>query len=255
MILSTKLSVRIADLYFDEQPAKLSADIARYVQWSQPEPSLRARWTAFSTIVIDLRRPPALLLSDMAPSTRYEIRRAERDGLTHCVAAQCSPQALNGFCAFYDQFARLTDLPPANRNRLDVLAASGGLHLSHVHDKSGHVLVRHAYWHAGGRVRLLHSAALHKAEPDPGPRAVSGRANRYHIWLDMLTFREAGFLIFDLGGRYAGTADVKRLAINRFKNGFGGEIVENFNGLKPLSFKGRMAVWIHDRFGHGAGYG
>ena len=246
---SRKLFVRIADLYFDEQPPELNADVARYVQWSRPIP--QARWTSFCTIVIDLHKDPAVLMADMTANTRYEIRRAERDGLIHHASADCTPEVLREFCDFYDGFAALTGLRRVNRSRLKVLAACGVLYLSQVEDGSGNVLVWHAYWHAGRRVRLLHSAALHKAVPDASRRALIGRANRYHVWRDMLTFREAGFLVFDLGGWYAGTADHKRLAINWFKKGFGGEIVENFNGLRPLSLKGRMAVWVYERLGHG----
>ena len=249
MTLSRKLSVRIADLYFDEQPPELNADVARYVQWSRPIP--QARWTSFCTIVIDLHKDTAVLMADMTANTRYEIRRAERDGLSHRLSVDCRPEVLKEFCRFYDEFAALTGLPRVSRSRLKVLAACGALYLSHVQDGSGDVLVWHAYWYAGRRVRLLHSAALHKAVPDAGRRALIGRANRYHIWRDMLAFREAGFQVFDLGGWYAGTTDHKRLAINWFKKGFGGEVVENFNGLRPLSLKGRMAVWVYDKLRQG----
>ena len=44
--------------------------------------------------------------------------------------------------------------------------------------------------------------------------------------------------------------DREKLGINWFKKGFGGDVVQNFNGVKALSLKGRMAVWVYHRLGH-----
>lgn len=249
MIVTKKFSVRIADLYFDEQPSDLNADVARYVQWSQPVPE--ARWVPFCTRVIDLRKDASALMSDMSGKTRYEIRRAGGDGLVHCPAAEATPEILSQFCEFYDRFAELKGLSQISRERIKILAACGALHLTHVADQQGKILAWHAYWRVACRVRLWLSATLHRAAADASERALIGRANRYHIWHDMLTFQEAGFRIFDLGGWYAGTDDHEKLGINWFKKGFGGEVVQNFNGMKALSLKGRMAVWMYDKLRHG----
>ena len=115
VIISKRFSVRIADLYFDEQPLELNADVARYVQWSRPLPE--ARCTSFCTRVIDLRKDCAVLMADMAPKTRYEIRRAQRDGLPHSFFSDCTRSVLNQFCEFYDQFTALKGLRRSSRSR------------------------------------------------------------------------------------------------------------------------------------------
>ncbi|HTT65167.1 MAG TPA: hypothetical protein VMG35_25125 [Bryobacteraceae bacterium] len=248
MVLSRKFSIRIADLYFDERPPAIKADVARYVQWSRPAPA--AAWVPYTTRVIDLTKDSDALVADMEPKMRYTIRRTERDELVHCVSAECPLEVRRQFCDFYDQFAALKGLRPMNRRRVQVLAACSSLYLTQVKQRGGATLAWHAYWRSGSRVRLWHSATLHRATADASRRALIGRANRYHIWHDMLAFKEAGFLIFDLGGWYTGADDREKLAINFFKKDFGGQVVETFNGVKALSLKGRLAVWIYERLGH-----
>src|SRR5229473_5862488 len=106
MMITRKKSVLIADLYCDEKPARIEADVARYNQWPTPMPGVR--YSPFHTILIDITQEEAGLLAQMEKGTRYEIRRAYKEALfTESLEAQRSEEALLEFCDFYDRSAAL----------------------------------------------------------------------------------------------------------------------------------------------------
>ena len=52
----------------------------------------------------------------------------------------------------------------------------------------------------------------------------------------------------DMGGWYGGHEDQALLHINKFKEDFGGKVVEIYNSMAGISIKGKLAVWyIHRR--------
>src|SRR4051812_16078848 len=111
MMLSTKKSVVIADVYCLEKPDRIAADVVRYNQWPTPTPGVR--YSPFHTILIDITQPEADLLAQMEKGTRYEIRRAYKQALfSESLEAERSQEALTEFCDFYDRSAALKNLPP-----------------------------------------------------------------------------------------------------------------------------------------------
>jgi lipid II:glycine glycyltransferase (peptidoglycan interpeptide bridge formation enzyme) len=67
-----------------------------------------------------------------------------------------------------------------------------------------------------------------------------GRANRLLHWDDICFFKNNGFLIYDMGG-YSMDKDNEELqAINKFKEGFGGEIIKEYKSQIPQTFKGSI---------------
>lgn len=247
MISYKKASLRIAETWFDENANGVQVDIIRHFQ--HPNPIAEAQCSPFHTIVIDLDKDPDLLLARMNRVTRYEIRRADKDNLTHQMWLATDSNCLVEFLRFYDAFAAQTGLPKRRSVRLEKFAEAGALSLSVVRGKEGVPFVWHAYYRTNERVRLLHSASL---ERDSGHRNLLGRANRYHHWQDVLAFRAQGTKIFDLGGWYDGISDSKKLSINQFKEGFGGQIVVDYNCINGLTRLGKTAVWLYARMRTGA---
>jgi hypothetical protein len=247
VILYKKAGLRIAELWFDEQPNGACVDVLRHRQRSAP--TAEGTSTPFHTILIDLKHDPDLLLARVKRDTRYEIRRARsRDNLTYQLCTTVGPELLDQFKSAYIQFARQKGLSVRISVRLERLAEIGELSLSLVRTQDGLPLVWHAYYRANDRVRLLHSVSL-VGDCDSSRRTLLGRANRYHHWEDLLAFRSQGVGIYDLGGWYGGRSDEKKLSINKFKEEFGGEIVLNYNCQHGLTLAGRTAVWLYARFG------
>lgn len=242
MIIYKKNALRIGELWFDDEANGEPLDIVRYFQ--RTAPTADGTWTRFWTILIDLVLDPGVLLGKMKKDARYEIRRAEnKDKLTYQVQTEVSDGCLAGFQSFYDAWAAQR-LSRVSRLRLLAFAKSGDLTLSRVTDENGDPLVWHAYLRVKDRARLLHSASTLRGLEDTARRSMLGRANRFHHWHDVLTFRAEGLRYYDFGGWYGGRSDRKGLSLNQFKEEFGGEIVLNYNSLKGLTYPGKAAVWF-----------
>ncbi len=55
-----------------------------------------------------------------------------------------------------------------------------------------------------------------------------------------------GFRVYDFGGWYAGSTDVEKLMINRFKEEFGGQKVLEFTVTENRSLLAKSVAAIHD---------
>jgi lipid II:glycine glycyltransferase (peptidoglycan interpeptide bridge formation enzyme) len=243
MILSTRMSVRFADLYFDE-PVRcpLEVDLIRYHQSANPIPGTLC--TPFSTVVVDLTSSEDELLWKMKSHTRYKIRRGvERDELTYEFSNDGDPEMVARFSNHFDRCASLKRLPSVSRRWLGILAREGLLDLSSVRDTYGEMLAASSYLLTPTRVRGLYAGAAYRATSDHARRTQIGRANRLLYWQDMLRFKEAGVHIFDFGGYYTGTQDQEKLRINAFKLEFGGKVVPEFDCAMCATLRGKMALW------------
>jgi len=58
----------------------------------------------------------------------------------------------------------------------------------------------------------------------------------------MLVFKAAGVRRYDFGGWYAGSADIERLHINRFKEGFGGHVIGYFTCELGVTLLGKSVL-------------
>lgn len=239
MIVYRRKLIRIAEAWHGEEIDEATrVDIARRFQ--RDAPAVGAHCREFYTILIDLSRDEHALFRAMSKSCRYKVRRAAaRDSLTYeCTNAAARPDLLASFRSLYDEFARRKRVPVLNPAWLSLMAATGNLHLSRVSDASGQDLVWHTHYLSGGRATLLHSAPT----PDAAAagRSLTGRANRFQHWQDILSFKRVGANLYDLGGWYSGKTDSQRLGINRFKEEFGGRVVRNYISESALTFKGRL---------------
>ena len=230
--------VRIAEYWNSEEARLKGVDIERYFQQPHPVEGMFCR--DFYTILIDLLKEPETLLAAMKRDTRYEIRRAQREGLIYEFLPGNDVAVTNEFCDFYDEFARLNNQPMMRRAWLSLLAESGALTLTRIADPAGGTLVWHGYHCSLERATLLYSASRFGARESSAQRNFSGRANRYQHWLDILRFKAKGLSVYDLGGWYEGVEDQKRLSINRFKEEFGGSIVHNYICERAATLKGSL---------------
>lgn len=243
MITWTKAFLRIGEVFFDEVPRIEEVDVIRYNQRSVPPDNVRFR--DFFSMVVDLTRPEEVLFGALKKDTRYEIRRAiEGCSVTYVTWDSPDTETTQHFCTFYDAFAASKNLPPSNRNRLLAVSKSGSLILSTVQDREGKNIVWHAYYRLSDRVRLLHSASLYRSAATSAGRQQIGRANRFHHWKDIATFKGLGIAAYDFGGWYEGNSDPERLRINAFKEEFGGATVRQYSWEDGITQRGKLALWF-----------
>lgn len=240
MLRYRKRRMRFEELWFDDRPDAEPVDIRIHNQMPQPPSGLRVEEKR--TILIDLARDEDELFGAIKKDSRNEIRRAIKDGV-HCQLLDAGSSAVRMmFYDFYDDFVRDRKLNPLDRVRLDVMAANDRLVLTEARDAQGGRCVVHAYLRHAARARLLFSVSdlprvTHKAQ-----RNLIGRANRLLHWEDMQQFRRKGVRFYDFGGWYAGEENQELLRINRFKEEFGGETVIEYNAIRGVSWRGKLAL-------------
>ncbi len=239
-IYKSRFLVR-GEVWFDHEPDQTPVDWIFYHQRRQPVPG--ARWKYFHTMVLDLSRSPEALLAGLNNTTAYHVRRArERDKVTCDCPSSVSRELLDQFEEAYKAFATTKGLPPLDRPFLDQLAKDGCLELSFARSSEGELLAYHSYYRDSSRSCLLQTFSLYRLVSSSTSRNALSRANRYLFWCDILRHQEQGLKIFDFGGWYPGNTDHDLLEINRFKEGFGGKIVREYNCEQIVSLKGWVVL-------------
>jgi hypothetical protein len=234
--------IRIEEVWFDGALPSGPADMVRFRQ--RPVLPEGCEGETFHTLIVDLSQGEDALWDGITKDVRYEIRRAERDGVAVVFDQHADAAAMAGFARAYDGLSRRKSLGSLDTGYLRSLAARNMLSLSRARATDGRSCSWHAYVVDRQRVRLLHSVSEQGDGDSPAERAFIGRANRLHHWRDMLHFRDAGFTVYDLGGWYAGSDDLPKLRINTFKEGFGGSREVSYNALWPVSARGRAALGL-----------
>src|SRR4051812_47981920 len=162
-------------------------DALRFAQYYHCD-ALRPAWgferRAKFTSMIDLRQDDDALLESFSANTRYEVRRAMRDGFEFAPVI-----ALEAFCSFTG-LAREVVAPYWPRLVVtQVLLA-------------GETISMHSYVvdRAVSRVALHQSVSIYHSEASPARRSMMARANRWLHFRDMLMFRHDGLVSYDSGG-------------------------------------------------------
>jgi lipid II:glycine glycyltransferase (peptidoglycan interpeptide bridge formation enzyme) len=237
-----KYFLKIAEVYFCTECDIIipDVDVIIFIQ------SLKRRKNSkiFKTIHINLEKDEDVLFSNFSKNTRYEINRAsKKDNLYFFETSNPSFEDINNFRLFYDNFAMSKNLPRCNIEKLKLLASLNSLHISYIKDAEGKTLCYHVYIKDENRARLLYSASDYLNAKESSFRYLIGRANRYLHWMDIISFKKKGLLIYDLGGLAVNENNSYLKGINDFKRSFGGEEVCEFNSFEPKTILGNFALF------------
>lgn len=183
------------------------------------------------TILIDLAQPEPGLTGAFRNNTRNEIARAVREGTSYRIAND-----YRTFLDLYGVLSRHRPVPSTSAAYFDSL----GEHLRITEAIfEGHVVATHAYVadRSVNRVRLIRSASSFH-ELNKNSQQSIGRANRFLHYQDMLLFRAEGIQWYDLGGYDPEDREVSQQArqVSKFKESFGGRIVQEANYLSLLLY-------------------
>lgn len=177
----------------------------------------------FVTMILDLGQPIPVLEESLATTTRYEIRRARREGVTIRKEAR-------DFDAFLERHRRF--------NRAKRLGAA--LDREQIARCRGNVRLYSAWratdWFAD--LLLIHDDARIRQwvmvnDFTSTDRAILGYASRLLVWHSIELAKAEGFARYDFGGIVREPSD-PRHGITRFKASFGGsELVERDSIVIP----------------------
>ena len=205
--------------WFSDQPQIADGfRLMRYTQSPCREQRLGFVRRDFQTKIIDLTVSLDELKAQTSKNTLYKARRAERDGVTCHFDGD-----VDAFRHFYNEIAQSQSRTPIAQGLIESASPACRIVQADFEDEP---LVMHSYLvdEEQRRVRLWHSASRHVMGGDSNARNAIGRANRMLHWECLLRFKEEGFRSYDFGGYSADTSDQKKMAINRFKDGFGGKL-------------------------------
>jgi hypothetical protein len=218
--------------YFDEPYTAHGVDIVREWQYS----GRKKFSTDFFTLCINLNDDEDSIFSRFEKNTRYKINRAKnRDKIiTQTLEAQSEK---GRFRDFYNEFAASKGLASLGEAEIDLLIAHGMFVIRSASWNNG-TIVYHSYIKSNGRARLAHSASLFRDSHDSSYRNMIGRANRLLHWDDIVYFKNLKLSMYDLGGISMDSKNKEAVAINQFKECFGGFVVKEYKSWVPLTFKG-----------------
>ena len=191
------------------------------------------------TKLIDLTKSEDELFDDFGKNTKPKVKRALTEGM------RFSPESdANVLLQTYNAFSAAKHRPPMDESVLHAywprMFATKLMH-------EGEVLVMHSYLYDPElrRACQMHSASLFRSTDDGARQNLMGRANRLLQYLDMLWLKEKGAHVFDLGGYALHTTDPELIEVNDFKDGFGGQLVEESNYYSlPLYWLRRTKTFV-----------
>jgi hypothetical protein len=179
----------------------------------------------------------------MDEKTARRITAAQEKDRLQCERRDArDPRRLDELEEMWNQFAVAQRTPLLERVWLNQMREAGSLDLVAARDPAGKVLAYHLVFLTAKRARQLIAISAHKAVPDIAWRGAVSRANSLIHWHNFLAFRRCGIRYFDFGGWYPGTTDIRLLGMNAFKQGFGGEVIRDYDCEQPVTVKGRVAL-------------
>jgi lipid II:glycine glycyltransferase (peptidoglycan interpeptide bridge formation enzyme) len=197
-----------------------------------------------ATTCIDLNRPLEELRGRAHSGTRNKLGKAEKL-LGRIEIVRNGPTAKHEFVALYQSLvnAKGSQVLPLNAGILDRYTDCSDIFIAYLDGTAicGHVNLRDDDI---SRSRLLYSAS--KRFDDAETARLSGILNCYLHWHEIVAYKDAGFDTYDFGGLSNGQRSSAE-GIDRFKLGFGGDVVEEHTYLcAGIPSLGRLILRLFD---------
>jgi hypothetical protein len=205
-------------------------------------PNKHARTSSRPTVVIDLSRSEEDIFRGFNDTTRNEIRRAIREGVSHEITAQPTLDHINEFLAASQDLMKLKGIPVEDFNVLKTHQARGELMISRTRNSANEVQSYHVFTRRGSIALLINSLTI-RADKSHADRCFASRANRLNHWEDAKFLKQSGVELLDIGS-WPGSEKGRDLAA--YKKGFGGKVTSVYSQLIPMSLVGRVIMTVRD---------
>lgn len=200
----------------------------------------------FQTVHIDLEKTESELFSGIEKENRRQIRKAEKQNMQFVVLEQPSDAELKKFQLFYNRFAKLKRTNRCRSfhvNTMRKLAQKNALAFTYMGDEENkNVYCYRIYVTDGDFAMTLYSASNHNVNTSSEEKRQMSEANRYLIWKNIMRFKKKGVRTLDMGGL------TDKPSIQKFKTGFGGEVVTVYSGYMANSFVGKFIIYVRKKF-------
>lgn len=197
----------------------------------------------YITLSTNLEQDEDKLFEKIEKNCRYEIRRAEREGVRFSYYdASIQRDTLEKIIDFYNKFIDTKEelsFKLSYRWIKPFLKQNAFWCTTAIKDKE--ILAVHLYYCDERRVRLWYSASLFRSEADKQKRNEIGRANRFLHWKDICFFKNKGFAVYDWGGY---SVEGSTAGNGKFKKSFGGDVENGICLLTCGSLLGKLGLFF-----------
>jgi len=192
----------------------------------------------FHTLIIDLTQTEEEIFNTFSKSNRKEIRKAiKQDNLVYRMYnSDITRTLLDDFLKAQHNFAKERNLGEISKAEFMEYYLNQQLYISTIREKDGEIISWRVHIVDNNRPRALVSNSFF-INQDKEYKNLVGRASRLMRMQDIFYFKEKGMKIYDFGGWYAGHEDTKKLAINKYKEGFAEKKEISYNYSKCVSIK------------------
>lgn len=240
-LVRNRHGVDIIDCWYANEPLN-EKGILNYHEAVKP---MGKKNVPFETLISDISVSEEDMVALFSKNCKYKVNRAPREGVTvQCMEKdEVTDTVIREFVDFYAAFYESKGYAPVDKEHLfkemaryrnnDALS----IHVAYIENNP---VVYHTHILADEYARLYHSASLYRVIEGINHNVV-GMANRYLHKVDMLKFKEMGFLKYDWGG--AGT-DEEVAKITEFKESFGGTRVTYYTCSHVRGIKARLYRFV-----------
>lgn len=189
----------------------------------------------FTTGIIDITQGEEIIFKNFSDTTRNEIHRAEKEGITYTHIDHPNKEELKSYHRFYNQFLKAKGLKTIAFWTIKKYIWHLVLTYSTLENE---ILNYHLYLVDStiGKARLLQSCSLFRKESDKNKINIIWYANRWLHYYDMKFFKWKGYQEYDWGWLYLWEEDKQKINIDKFKLSFGPETTtqQNYQKLAPI---------------------
>lgn len=181
------------------------------------------------TLIHNLKTSEDEILKNINKTYRYDIRRAEKDGIetkyfsSFELLDPTNTYILKKFYDTYNSMYKEKGLKQTINIRLVKSYIKNNCFILSVAFYNNNPLVFHSYIIDIDQVRLLHSCSNFRTDVDL--KEIIGRMNKYLHWKDLLFFKKDNYETFDWGGISIDSNN----GISDFKKKFGGNELNYYN--------------------------
>lgn len=216
--------------------------LLRFMRIEEPGKDAWYRCSEHSyTVISDLAMTKEELLKCMRKKVRYEVTRAEKEGIifqafdSQDIKGQrhILDEFENAYRKFADGLGSEAVADAYSRKKIESYLSNDCLLLTRANKDS--LLVYHAYVYDEHKAVLIYSVSDFREEHVD--RNLAGRGNKWLHYQDMLYLKKKGLHAYDWGNISSKEAPN---GIDNFKISFGGEITDTYNILEGNNWIGKI---------------
>jgi len=194
----------------------------------------------YPTAIIDLARDENIILQSFRLTTRRAVRKMVQDSALQVIIDEGPSAAqLDNFLKNYDDFTRQKGFSSAGRHRMTILRESNRLKLITA-SYSGEKLLQRLMVEDTDKVIPYYGYTTRLQEYDPAKLQLISRISKWVDYYSMLYWKNKEKKYYDLGGLFLDKGDKASQQVDHYKQGFRGELIEEYDFVYPLTWKGHL---------------